>query len=67
MGFDNAHEIEHGSKRMVASKRSFDHWHYDEKDKGQPYHYKNAGKLLEDFWVEVEKRVNVLKLKAGES
>ncbi len=61
MGFDNAHEIEYGAKRMVASKRIFDHFHYDEKDKGRPYSYENAGKLLEDFWIEVEKRVKALK------
>ena len=61
MGFDNAHEIEYGSKRMVAAKRTFDHWHYHEKDNGQPYFYQNAGKLLEDFWAQVEKKVNELK------
>jgi hypothetical protein len=61
IGFDNAHEIEYGAKRMVAPKRTFDHWHFNEQDEGRPYHYLNAGKLLEDFWVEVEKRLNLLK------
>ena len=28
---------------------TFDHWHYHEKDNGQPYFDQNAGKLLEDF------------------
>ena len=60
LGFDNAHEIEYGAKRMVAPKRTFDHWHFDEQDKGRPYNYINAGRLIEDFWVEVEKRVNFL-------
>lgn len=60
LGFDNAHEIEYGAKRMVAPKRTFDHWHYDENDKGRPYNYVNAGKLVEDFWLEVDKRVNLL-------
>lgn len=63
LGFDNAHEIEYGSKRMVAPKRTFDHWHYDEHDKGRPYEYINAGKLLEDFWAEVDSRLKILQEK----
>lgn len=61
MGFDNAHLIEYGAKRKVAPKRTFDHWHYDEQDKGRPYQYVNAGQLMEDFWLEVEKRLLLLK------
>ena len=61
IGFDNAHEIEYGAKRMVAPKRTFDHWHFNENDEGRPYHYVNAGKLMEDFWLEVEKRLTLLK------
>jgi len=61
IGFDNAHEIEYGAKRMVAPKRTFDHWHFNEHDEGRPYHYVNTGKLMEDFWLEVEKRLTLLK------
>jgi len=61
MGFDNSHEIEYGSKKGVKAQRTFDHWHYDSLDKGRPYQYINAGKLLEDFWKEVDKRVKTLK------
>ena len=61
MGFDNSHEIEYGAKRGVKPKRTFDHWHYDENDRGRPYHYINAGQLLEDFWKEVDKRIEALK------
>ena len=61
IGFDNAHKIEYGAKRMVAPKRTFDHWHFNEHDEGRPYHYVNAGKLMEDFWLEVEKRLTLLK------
>ena len=46
---------------MVAPKKTFDHWHFDAYDKGRPYHYVNAGRLMEDFWVEVEKRLALLK------
>lgn len=61
MGFDNAHIIEYGGKVGVAPKKAYDHWHYDEQDKGRPYNYENAGKLLEDFWIEVDKRCKKLK------
>ncbi len=60
MGFDNAHAIEYGGKVGVSPKRTYDHWHYDENDKGRPYEYKNAGQLLEDFWVEVDRRCKKL-------
>ncbi|HAT2150952.1 TPA: hypothetical protein I8050_001010 [Legionella pneumophila] len=61
MGFDNSHEIEYGAKKAVSPKRTFDHWHYDENDQGRPYNYINAGQLLEDFWKEVDKRIEALK------
>ena len=61
IGFDNAHEIEYGPKRMVAPKRTFDHWHFNENDEGRPYDYVTAGRLMEDFWVEVEKRLTLLR------
>lgn len=63
MGFDNAHAVSYGKKVNVASKRTHDHWHRDESDAGFPYDYKNAGKLLEDFWTQVEKIMQ--KLGAG--
>jgi hypothetical protein len=61
MGFDNAHAIEYGGKRGVAPKRTHDHWHSDSTDKGKPYHYVTAGKLLEDFWMEVDKLLRKLE------
>jgi len=61
IGFDNAHEIEYGAKINVAPKKTFDHWHIDSEDIGHPYHYKNAGKLLEDFWIAVNKKINEIK------
>ena len=61
MGFDNSHAIQYGAKKGVKAKRTFDHWHYDASDKGRPYEYLSAGKLMEDFWEEVDKRVNALK------
>ena len=61
MGFDNAHAVEYGGKTNVAPKRSYDHWHRNESDDGRPYDYKNAGKLIEDFWKEVEKVIKTLE------
>lgn len=58
MGFDNAHAIEYDGKRYVKGKRTFDHCHFDEADKGQPYFYENAAKLIQDFWKEVDKIIN---------
>lgn len=60
MGFDNAHEIKYGGKQNVAPLKTFDHWHFDENDKGRLYQYKNAEKLMEDFWIEVDKKINRL-------
>lgn len=62
MGFDNAHAVEFGGKRNVAPKKTWDHWHCNEKDKGQPYFYENAAKLLKDFWREVDKKIELLKM-----
>jgi hypothetical protein len=63
MGFDNSHAIEYDGKRHVAPKRTFDHWHFDSKDKGQPYKYSNAAKLLTDFWREVDNKIKLMKVK----
>ncbi|OGT59788.1 MAG: hypothetical protein A3F14_02820 [Gammaproteobacteria bacterium RIFCSPHIGHO2_12_FULL_43_28] len=61
MGFDNAHAIEYGGKKHVAPKRTHDHWHSDESDKGRPYAYIDAGRLIEDFWKEVEIKTKQLE------
>lgn len=57
LGFDNAHEIEYGRKNKVPAKRTFDHCHIDGKKDIQPYLYTTAGKLIEDFWAAVEKKI----------
>lgn len=33
----------------------YDHVHRGSGDPGHPYRFDNAGKLIEDFWVEVER------------
>ena len=55
MGFDNAHAVDEDN--------TFDHWHRNKKDTGRPYKYINSGKLVEDFWKEVDKILNELESK----
>lgn len=61
MGFDNAHAVSFGKMKSDSPKKIYDHWHRDHNDQGQPYHYTNAAKLIEDFWKEVEKILNKLE------
>lgn len=55
MGFDNAHPIKVKRGRFVDRPVEADHWHYGPGEEVKPYRFQNAGKLLEDFWVAVEK------------
>lgn len=59
MGFDNAHAVK--DKSYKNSSTSYDHWHRGGEDKGKKYNYKSAGKLLEDFWAEVDKKLKLIK------
>jgi hypothetical protein len=52
VGFDNAHAVSAGKGPAGKKKKSRDHRHRFRSVK--PYEYKNAVKLLEDFWTEVE-------------
>lgn len=61
MGFDNAHAVSHPSKKKIVSNKKYDHWHRDCNDSGRPYHYESAGKLIEDFWKEVETILKTLE------
>ena len=61
MGFDNSHSIEYGVKVKSLLKHKYDHWHRDGSDKGRFYEYRDAGKLLADFWIEVDKRQKQLE------
>jgi hypothetical protein len=49
MGFDNAHAID--------GHDQYDHWHVDGLGLVKPYFYKNAAKLLEDFWGAVDRKI----------
>lgn len=53
VGFDNAHQVQ-GSARRAKSKVT-DHWHRGEGDRGRPYAFESADKLLADFFAEVHR------------
>jgi hypothetical protein len=51
MGFDNAH----GVKKKIP----YDHRHRHSEDAGVPYEFINPAQLLTDFWIEVDKILNL--------
>jgi hypothetical protein len=55
VGFDNAHTVPPFGARFKRSPEQSDHWHRTEKDAGQPYAFKDAETLLEDFFREVRR------------
>ena len=52
VGFDNAHPVRTTDGPGGKKRRSHDHRH--RLKTVRPYEYKNAVKLLEDFWTEVD-------------
>lgn len=55
MGYDNAHAVAHHGGRFVETPAAFDHWHRDASDKGWPYRFETAEKLIADFFDEIER------------
>lgn len=54
LGYDNAHPVKAPSGRKARTVAA-DHWHRVPGDKGVPYKFESAEKLLDDFFDEVEK------------
>jgi hypothetical protein len=54
LGFDNAHSVRAPSGRNKRAVEA-DHWHRGPGDKGVPYKFESAEKLLDDLFDEVEK------------
>lgn len=54
LGFDNAHSVRAPSGRKKRTVEA-DHWHRGPGDKGVPYKFESAEKLLDDLFDEVEK------------
>jgi hypothetical protein len=54
VGFDNAHGVP-AKGRFKKRSRAMDHWHRTQTDEGRPYAFKDAEKLISDFFAEVER------------
>jgi hypothetical protein len=57
LGFDNAHRVRTGKRRLGAWSKTWDHVHI----RGQviPYKFVSIVQLNDDFWAEVEKHLSV--------
>lgn len=55
VGFDNAHNVPASGSRHKVRPEQADHWHRREGDKGRPYRFESADKLLADFFAEVSR------------
>jgi hypothetical protein len=62
MGFDNAHAVKSRKKSNYQGRKTYDHHHRYENDKGIFYEFVGAHQLLKDFWLEVDKTLNALGL-----
>ncbi|WP_201296871.1 DUF6516 family protein [Billgrantia tianxiuensis] len=52
LGYDNAHAIKPKRRNYSAKKKTWDHKH--KMESVEDYEFESAGRLLEDFWNEVE-------------
>lgn len=60
LGFDNTHAVKPLKKSKITGKRrDFDHVHRTPSDKGIPYEFESAKKLLEDFFNKIEEVIEV--------
>ncbi len=56
LGYDNAHAVKPPKKFKFAGQRlPYDHRHRTSSDKGVPYAFESASRLLEDFFAEVDR------------
>lgn len=56
LGYDNAHAVKPPKKFKFAGQRlPYDHRHRKSGDKGVPYAFESASRLLEDFFAEVDR------------
>jgi hypothetical protein len=62
LGLDNAHRAPARGNGFLARPAASDHWHRTEHDKGRPYEFRSAEKLIVDFFDEVGKKLDVLGL-----
>jgi hypothetical protein len=55
VGFDNAHKPPIKGAGRRSRLEAADHWHRMKGDKGRPYHFESADKLIADFFAEVRR------------
>ena len=55
IGFDNAHAVSATGSRFKKRPHAGDHWHRTERDRGQPYEFKDVETLIDDFFDAVER------------
>jgi len=55
IGFDNAHRPPDRTLTVNRGQTASDHWHRTEDDAGRPYRFRDAERLLDDFFDEVER------------
>ena len=56
LGYDNAHAVKPSKRFKFAGQRlRYDHRHRTSSDKGVPYAFESAHRLLEDFFAEVDR------------
>jgi hypothetical protein len=56
--FDNAHGVAEGGRGYRRRRIVYDHWHRTARDKGRPYDFTTAARLLDDFWREVKRTLD---------
>jgi Family of unknown function (DUF6516) len=62
LGYDNAHAVKPPKKFKFAGQRlPYDHRHRSASDKGVPYAFESAYRLLEDFFAEVDRVIKEAK------
>jgi len=62
LGYDNAHAVKPPKKFKFAGHRlPYDHRHRNASDKGVPYVFESAHRLLEDFFAEVDRVIKEAK------
>lgn len=63
--FDNAHAVKKKLSGQHRGRKIYDHHHRHSKDEGVPYEFIDAGQLLMDFWLEVDKILSINELNEG--
>lgn len=60
LGYDNAHSVKPPRRGFRGRRLPYDHRHRTTRDKGVPYVFESAEKLLADFFQEVDKVIRAV-------